>query len=130
MLLMVSCSIAFWVDVLTSVRSDEEPYISAGSEDLYAYCKSQGKFLPTRRTSGISTSELLSRIVEGYRGGDYDNKLEKIGHPELMSRGPSEAGSYRSTRSADMEVSRPASISQSPVAPTRMRELVEDQPME
>lgn len=52
------------------------------SSDVYAYAKSVGKFLPTRRTSGISTSELLSRIVEGYRGGDYDNKLEKIGRSD------------------------------------------------
>jgi len=56
----------------------------------------KGKFLPTRRTSGISTSELLSRIVEGYRGGDYDNKFEKIGRGDIMSRPVSEAGSHRS----------------------------------
>lgn len=34
--------------------------------------ESTGKFLPTRRTSGISTSELLSRIVEGYRYGECE----------------------------------------------------------
>jgi choline-phosphate cytidylyltransferase len=42
------------------------------------------QFLPTRRTSGISTSELLQRIVEGYREGSYDNKLIKSGHPEYV----------------------------------------------
>lgn len=62
--------------------ADEEPYVSLTSSDVYAYAKSIGKFLPTRRTSGISTSELLSRIVDGYRGGDYDNKLSKIGRSD------------------------------------------------
>ncbi|GAA6036268.1 hypothetical protein JCM8097_006868 [Rhodosporidiobolus ruineniae] len=74
------------------VAHDEEPYKSAGAEDVYAYVKSIGAFLPTKRTNGISTSELLQRIVEGYREGDYDSKLIKIGHPELCSRQGSEAG--------------------------------------
>ncbi|GAA5930788.1 choline-phosphate cytidylyltransferase [Sporobolomyces koalae] len=74
------------------VAHDEEPYVSAGSQDVYAYAKSIGAFLPTKRTNGVSTSELLQRIVEGYREGDYDGKLRKIGHPELCSRQGSEAG--------------------------------------
>ncbi|KAG0146096.1 hypothetical protein CROQUDRAFT_657896 [Cronartium quercuum f. sp. fusiforme G11] len=67
------------------VAHDEEPYISLDSDDIYAYAKSQGKFLPTRRTDGVSTSELLQRIVGGYLEGTYDNKLEKLGVPELCS---------------------------------------------
>ncbi|GAA5886744.1 hypothetical protein JCM3774_003037, partial [Rhodotorula dairenensis] len=43
------------------VAHDEEPYASAGKEDVYAYAKSIGSFLPTKRTNGISTSELLQR---------------------------------------------------------------------
>jgi len=69
------------------VAHDDEPYISVGHDDVYAYCKSQGKFIPTRRTPGVSTSELLERIVSGYRKRDWDKKLEKIGHPELMAAG-------------------------------------------
>ena len=46
-----------------------------------------GKFIPTRRTPGVSTSDLLERIVSGYRKRDWDKKLEKIGHPELMAAG-------------------------------------------
>ncbi|GAA6007494.1 hypothetical protein JCM11491_004183 [Sporobolomyces phaffii] len=81
------------------VAHDEEPYVSAGSQDVYAYAKSIGAFLPTKRTNGVSTSELLQRIVEGYREGDYDGKLRKIGHPELCSRQGSEAGTgYGSAR--------------------------------
>lgn len=46
-----------------------------------------GKFVPTRRTPGVSTSELLERIVSGYRKRDFDKKLEKMGHAELKAEG-------------------------------------------
>lgn len=82
------------------VAHDEEPYTSAGKEDVYDFVKKQGqprpqfkkpayhsanscvlvgRFLPTRRTPGISTSELLERIVSQYRAGVFDGKLEKVG---------------------------------------------------
>jgi choline-phosphate cytidylyltransferase len=44
-----------------------------------------GNFLPTRRTPAISTSDLLERIVRGYRDGFFDSKLEKNGHSELLA---------------------------------------------
>ncbi|RDB23848.1 Choline-phosphate cytidylyltransferase 1 [Hypsizygus marmoreus] len=69
------------------VAHDEDPYISEGHEDVYAYVKSQGKFIPTRRTPGVSTSELLERIVSGYRKRDFDDKLTKMGHSELRAEG-------------------------------------------
>jgi choline-phosphate cytidylyltransferase len=86
------------------VAHDEEPYLSAGHDDVYAFVKSiglsashsfafkhphrsLGKFIPTRRTPGISTSSLLERIVTGYRGRDFDRKLEKMGRAELMAQG-------------------------------------------
>jgi choline-phosphate cytidylyltransferase len=46
-----------------------------------------GKFIPTRRTPGVSTSELLERIVKGYRRRDFDKKLATMGHAELMAQG-------------------------------------------
>ena len=46
----------------------------------------QGKFIPTRRTPGISTSSILERIVKGYRKHDFDQKLEKMGRAELMAQ--------------------------------------------
>ncbi|KAH9028941.1 hypothetical protein EDB84DRAFT_1497415 [Lactarius hengduanensis] len=69
------------------VAHDEEPYLSAGHEDVYGFAKSIGKFIPTRRTPGISTSSLLERIVKSYRKRDFDKKLEKMGHAELMAQG-------------------------------------------
>ncbi|KAL8291373.1 hypothetical protein RQP46_002351 [Phenoliferia psychrophenolica] len=63
------------------VAHDEEPYVSAGSDDVYAYVKSIGAFLPTKRTNG------------GYREGEYDSKFIKLGLPELCStRAGSEVG--------------------------------------
>ena len=44
-------------------------------------------FVPTRRTPGVSTSELLERIVKGYRQRAFDRKLAKMGHAELMAEG-------------------------------------------
>lgn len=46
-----------------------------------------GKFIPTRRTPGISTSSLLERIVRGYRSRDFDEKLAKMGCAELKAEG-------------------------------------------
>lgn len=82
------------------VAHDEAPYegTTPGQSDIYRFVKDQGRFLPTRRTDGVSTSELLQRIVEGYRDGAYDKKLVKIGHPELCSNPPSERGSSRDHR--------------------------------
>ncbi|KAH7882127.1 hypothetical protein F5I97DRAFT_421970 [Phlebopus sp. FC_14] len=69
------------------VAHDELPYASEGHEDVYAFVKEQGKFIPTRRTPGISTSDLLERIVSGYRKRDFDKKLEKMGLAELKAEG-------------------------------------------
>lgn len=85
------------------VAHDELPYVSGGHDDVYAFVKAlglfpffppyfksltySGKFIPTRRTPGVSTSELLERIVSGYRKRDFDGKLEKIGHAELKAEG-------------------------------------------
>lgn len=106
------------------VAHDDDPYSSAGIDDVYEYCKSQGpcprldlstfdkltdhvigKFIPTRRTPGVSTSDLLERIVSGYRKLAWDAKLEKIGHPELKAAGSdydsSREGSIKGVRLGD-----------------------------
>ena len=97
------------------VAHDVDPYGSDGHDDVYAFCKVQGRFLPTRRTPGISTSDLLARLVSGYRHRVFDKKLAKMGMHALMAEGsdwdesanPSRAGSAAASRA----VSRPESPS-------------------
>jgi choline-phosphate cytidylyltransferase len=42
---------------------DDIPYKTAECDDAYAEVKKAGRFLPTQRTDGISTSDLIERIV-------------------------------------------------------------------
>lgn len=63
--------------------------------------------MPTRRTPGISTSDLLERIVSGYRNRDFDDKLVRMGHAELRAEGSDYDSSSR-------QASRYASRSTSP----------------
>ncbi|XP_015781052.1 choline-phosphate cytidylyltransferase A [Tetranychus urticae] len=48
------------------VAHDEVPYTSDGQDDVYALIKQKGMFLPTQRTEGVSTSDLVARIVKDY----------------------------------------------------------------
>ncbi|KAF9113998.1 hypothetical protein BGX27_000391 [Mortierella sp. AM989] len=54
------------------VAHDDIPYKSVDSHDVYAFVKNQGHFLPTQRTEGVSTSDLITRIVK-----DYDEYLRR-----------------------------------------------------
>lgn len=45
---------------------DDIPYASVGQEDVYAFVKKQNKFIATQRTAGISTSDLITKIVYDY----------------------------------------------------------------
>ncbi|KAI8051174.1 hypothetical protein BDF22DRAFT_656609 [Syncephalis plumigaleata] len=54
------------------VAHDDLPYQSGDQEDVYAFVKKMGKFLPTQRTEGVSTSDLITRIVR-----DYDAYLRR-----------------------------------------------------
>ncbi|PCH43048.1 hypothetical protein WOLCODRAFT_73782, partial [Wolfiporia cocos MD-104 SS10] len=87
------------------VAHDEDPYVSAGYDDVYGYCKQQGKFIPTRRTPGISTSDLLERIVSRYRMRVFDKKLARMGHADLMAEG----SDYDGSAPASVRASRAAS---------------------
>ncbi|EPS97315.1 hypothetical protein FOMPIDRAFT_92157 [Fomitopsis schrenkii] len=49
------------------------------------HCDKERRFLPTRRTPGVST--LLERIVSRYRARVFDKKLRKMGHGELAAEG-------------------------------------------
>ncbi|TWW72692.1 choline-phosphate cytidylyltransferase A [Takifugu flavidus] len=48
------------------VAHDDIPYSSAGSDDVYKHIKAAGMFAPTQRTEGISTSDIITRIVRDY----------------------------------------------------------------
>ncbi|XP_014280952.1 choline-phosphate cytidylyltransferase A isoform X2 [Halyomorpha halys] len=48
------------------VAHDEIPYTTGSSDDVYAHLKERGMFAPTERTEGVSTSDLVARIVRDY----------------------------------------------------------------
>lgn len=45
---------------------DDILYSSAGSDDVYEDVKEAGMFVPMWRTEGISTSDIITRIVRDY----------------------------------------------------------------
>jgi choline-phosphate cytidylyltransferase len=100
------CSRQYNIDY---VAHDVDPYGSAGHDDVYAFCKIRGKFLPTRRTPGISTSDLLARLVSGYRHRVFDKKLAKMGMHQLMAEGSDWDESRAPSASVSRAVSRPDS---------------------
>ena len=46
------------------VCHDDIPYITAGVEDAYALCKKLGKFKATQRTKGVSTTDIVGKILK------------------------------------------------------------------
>jgi len=52
------------------VAHDDLPYASADSDDIYKPIKEKGMFLTTQRTEGISTSDIITKIIR-----DYDKYL-------------------------------------------------------
>ncbi len=55
------------------VAHDDIPYGSVGVEDIYKEIKEAGKFKATQRTDGISTSDIILRIIK-----DYDMYVERL----------------------------------------------------
>lgn len=48
------------------VAHDDLPYSSTETEDIYDPLRRMGKFWPTQRTEGVSTSDIITRIVKNY----------------------------------------------------------------
>lgn len=46
------------------VCHDEIPYVTADVDDAYATCKRLGKFKATQRTEGISTTDVVAKILK------------------------------------------------------------------
>ncbi|KAI0007931.1 choline-phosphate cytidylyltransferase [Xylariaceae sp. FL0662B] len=54
------------------VAHDDLPYGAAEGDDIYAPIKTQGKFLVTQRTEGVSTTGIITKIVR-----DYENYISR-----------------------------------------------------
>jgi choline-phosphate cytidylyltransferase len=48
------------------VAHDALPYVSGDHDDVYAEVKKAGRFAETKRTDGVSTSDLILRIIKDY----------------------------------------------------------------
>ncbi|GAB1605261.1 choline-phosphate cytidylyltransferase B-like isoform X2 [Argonauta hians] len=48
------------------VAHDDLPYAAVNSEDVYKDIKARGMFLATNRTEGISTTDIIARIIKDY----------------------------------------------------------------
>lgn len=48
------------------VAHDDIPYTAANTDDVYKEIKARGMFLTTERTEGISTTDVIARIIKDY----------------------------------------------------------------
>jgi len=65
------------------VAHDDLPYGSAGEDDIYAEMKKAGRFKATQRTAGISTSDLIMRIIRDYDDYVWRSMERGYSHKEL-----------------------------------------------
>lgn len=67
--IITECNTYIYEEFLTKMNidyvcHDDIPYVTAGVEDAYAECKRLGKFKATKRTEGISTTDVVAKILK------------------------------------------------------------------
>ncbi len=67
--IITECNTFIYEEFLTKMNidyvcHDDIPYVTAGIEDAYAECKRLGKFKATKRTEGISTTDVVAKILK------------------------------------------------------------------
>ncbi|BFZ00749.1 hypothetical protein BsWGS_03788 [Bradybaena similaris] len=65
------------------VAHDELPYTTGSEDDVYKFVKDRGMFLATERTDGISTTDVITRIIKDYDVYIRRNLARGYSHKEL-----------------------------------------------
>ncbi|SBS88114.1 choline-phosphate cytidylyltransferase, putative [Plasmodium ovale curtisi] len=75
-------------------RKSKSNSIDEVSDDVYAWLKRSGKFKATQRTEGVSTTDLIVRILKNYE--DYiERSLQRGIHPDELNIGVTKAQSIK-----------------------------------
>ncbi|KAL8595948.1 hypothetical protein ACOMHN_018260 [Nucella lapillus] len=65
------------------VAHDDLPYTTGSADDVYKFVKERGMFLPTERTEGISTTDVIARIIKDYDVYIRRNLARGYSHKDL-----------------------------------------------
>ncbi|VWU50094.1 choline-phosphate cytidylyltransferase, partial [Hepatocystis sp. ex Piliocolobus tephrosceles] len=75
-------------------KNNKNNSVDETPEDIYAWLKKSGKFKATQRTEGVSTTDLIVRILKNYE--DYiERSLQRGIHPDELNIGTTKAQSIK-----------------------------------